>query len=41
MLTGKKAFAGKSQASVMAAILNLEPPPMLPLVPLAPFRRVC
>jgi len=36
MLTGKKAFAGKSQASVMAAILNLDPPPMLPLVPLAP-----
>jgi eukaryotic-like serine/threonine-protein kinase len=36
MLTGKKAFAGRSQASVMAAILNLDPAPMLPLVPLAP-----
>ncbi len=36
MLTGKKAFEGKSQASVMAAILEREPAPMLTLVPLAP-----
>ena len=36
MLTGKKAFEGKSQASVMAAILEREPAPLLTLVPLAP-----
>jgi serine/threonine protein kinase len=36
MATGKKAFEGKSQASVMAAILALEPPPMSSLQPMMP-----
>jgi serine/threonine protein kinase len=35
MLTGRKAFEGRSQAGVMASILNRDPAPMLPLVPLA------
>ena len=28
MITGKKAFEGKSQASLIAAILDREPPPI-------------
>jgi serine/threonine-protein kinase len=36
MATGKKAFAGKSSASVMAKILEAEPPPMSSLQPMTP-----
>src|ERR1700730_16630809 len=36
MLTGKKAFEGKTQASLIAAILEREPPPVSSLQPLAP-----
>src|SRR5262245_37162403 len=36
MATGKKAFEGKSQASLIAAILAAEPKPMLSVQPLAP-----
>jgi eukaryotic-like serine/threonine-protein kinase len=36
MLTGKKAFEGKSQASLIAAILDREPPPISTLKPLMP-----
>ncbi len=36
MVTGKKAFEGKSQASVMAAILEREPPAMSTLQPMTP-----
>jgi serine/threonine protein kinase len=36
MLTGKKAFEGKSQASLIAAILEREPSPVSSLQPLAP-----
>ena len=36
MVTGKKAFEGKSQASLIAAILEREPPPMSTLQPLTP-----
>ncbi len=36
MVTGHRAFAGESQASVIAAILKSEPPPMTELAPLAP-----
>jgi len=36
MVTGKRAFEGKSQASVIAAILDREPPAMSSLRPLAP-----
>jgi serine/threonine protein kinase len=36
MLTGRKAFEGKSQASVMAAILEREPPTLTGLVPSVP-----
>jgi Tol biopolymer transport system component len=36
MLTGKKAFEGKSQASLIGAILHLDPPPMSALQPLMP-----
>jgi serine/threonine protein kinase len=36
MLTGKKAFEGKSQASLIAAILEHHPPPIAALQPLAP-----
>jgi len=36
MATGKRAFEGKSQASVIAAILEREPPPISTLQPLAP-----
>jgi serine/threonine protein kinase len=36
MATGRKAFEGKSQASLIAAILEREPPPVSIVVPLAP-----
>ena len=36
MATGKKAFEGKSQASVMAKILESDPPPMTSLQPMTP-----
>ena len=36
MATGKRAFAGKSQASLIAAILSAEPPPLSSLQPMAP-----
>ncbi len=36
MATGRKAFQGKSQASLIAAILASEPPPLLTLQPLTP-----
>ena len=36
MATGKKAFEGKSQASVMAAILKVDPPAMSSLQPMTP-----
>jgi len=35
-ITGKKAFEGKSQASLIAAILDREPPPISAVQPLAP-----
>ena len=42
MATGKKAFEGKSQASLIAAILERDPPPISALQPLMPraFDRV-
>src|SRR5262249_35740321 len=42
MATGKKAFTGKSQASLIAAILSSEPQPISTIQPLAPpaFERV-
>ena len=36
MTTGQRAFTGKSQASLLAAILEREPPPISQLVPVAP-----
>ncbi|HSD72533.1 MAG TPA: protein kinase [Thermoanaerobaculia bacterium] len=36
MATGKKAFVGKSQASLIAAILEHDPPPISAVQPLAP-----
>jgi len=36
MATGKKAFEGRSQASLIAAILEREPPPMSSLQPMTP-----
>src|ERR1700694_3964646 len=36
MLTGRKAFEGKSQASLIAAILERQPPPIVTLQPLTP-----
>ena len=36
MATGKRAFEGKTQASVIAAILESEPPPMSSLQPMTP-----
>ena len=36
MATGKPAFSGKSQASLIASILTTEPPPMKQLQPLTP-----
>ena len=36
MVTGRKAFQGKSQASLIAAILASEPPPLTTLQPMTP-----
>ena len=36
MLTGKKAFEGKSQASLISAIMSSDPPPMSSLQPMTP-----
>jgi serine/threonine protein kinase/Tol biopolymer transport system component len=36
ILTGKKAFEGKSQASLLAAIMHIDPVPVLKVDPLAP-----
>src|SRR5437879_9953261 len=36
MATGKKAFEGKTSASVMAKILETDPPPMTSLQPMTP-----
>jgi Tol biopolymer transport system component/predicted Ser/Thr protein kinase len=36
MATGKRAFEGKSQASVIAAILDYDPPPISSLQPMTP-----
>jgi Tol biopolymer transport system component len=36
MVTGRRAFEGKSQASLIAAILDHDPPPMTALQPLSP-----
>ena len=36
MLTGRKAFTGESQASLIAAILEREPPPISSLQPMSP-----
>ena len=36
MATGKKAFAGKTSASIMAKILESNPPPMVSLQPVTP-----
>ncbi|MDO8795816.1 MAG: protein kinase [Vicinamibacterales bacterium] len=36
MLTGKKAFEGKSQASLIGAIMHATPPPIAAMQPLAP-----
>jgi eukaryotic-like serine/threonine-protein kinase len=37
MATGKKAFEGKSQASVIAKILEIDPPPISTLQPMTPL----
>ncbi|MBI2678274.1 MAG: serine/threonine-protein kinase [Candidatus Koribacter versatilis] len=36
MVTGRRAFSGKTQASVIAAVLASEPPPISSLVPMTP-----
>ena len=36
MLTGKRAFEGASQASIIAAILEREPPPLTAVAPITP-----
>jgi Tol biopolymer transport system component len=36
MATGRRAFEGKSQASLIAAIMERQPPPLATVVPLAP-----
>src|SRR5215467_11698910 len=36
MATGKKAFAGRSQASLIAAIMHFDPPPLMTHQPLTP-----
>ncbi|MFY9551946.1 MAG: protein kinase, partial [Thermoanaerobaculia bacterium] len=36
MLTGKKAFTGKSQASLIGAIMSSEPPPISSIQPMTP-----
>jgi len=40
MATGKRAFGGKSQASLIAAILQIDPPPISSLQPMAPVALV-
>jgi eukaryotic-like serine/threonine-protein kinase len=37
MVTGRRGFDGESQASVIAAILEHDPPPISALQPLAPL----
>jgi serine/threonine protein kinase len=36
MATGKRAFEGKSQASIIAKILEIDPPPISSLQPMTP-----
>jgi serine/threonine protein kinase len=36
MATGRRAFAGKSQASLISSIMSTEPPPISTLVPMTP-----
>ncbi len=36
MVTGRRAFAGKSQASLIGSIMNTEPAPIATVVPMAP-----
>lgn len=36
MVTGRRAFEGKSQASLIASIMSANPPPVASLVPMAP-----
>ncbi len=36
MVTGRKAFEGKSQASLISAIMSSDPPPLLTLQPMTP-----
>ena len=36
MITGRKAFEGKSQASLIGAIMHAEPPPLSTVQPLTP-----
>ena len=36
MVTGRRAFDGESRASLIAAILEREPPPVSTLQPLSP-----
>jgi serine/threonine protein kinase len=36
MLTGRRAFEGKSQASLIASIMHVDPPPVSVLQPLTP-----
>jgi Tol biopolymer transport system component/tRNA A-37 threonylcarbamoyl transferase component Bud32 len=36
MLTGQKAFSGKSQASLIGSIMNTEPPPLSSIQPMIP-----
>ena len=36
MLTGRRAFDGKTQSSIIAAIMNVDPVPVSDLVPIAP-----
>ena len=36
MVTGRRAFGGRSQAHLIASILNADPPPITKLAPLAP-----
>jgi Tol biopolymer transport system component/tRNA A-37 threonylcarbamoyl transferase component Bud32 len=37
MATGKRAFEGKSQASIIAKILEIDPPPIRSLLPMTPL----
>jgi hypothetical protein len=40
MATGKKAFEGKSRASVIAAIMQTEPTPMTSIEAMSPARAL-